>query len=223
MLCFFSWFGIAPLMAVVRDDLGLTREQIGNTIIASVLATVFARLLIGYLCDRWGPRLTYGVLLLTGSVPVMAIGLAQSYEQFLVCRLLIGCIGASFVITQYHTSIMYALKVVGTANATTAGWGNLGGGLTQIVMPLIFGAVLLVVPEEAVAWRVAMVIPGLVTMAMGVAYLPAPPPGDRIIMPPMPSGRSVAMCPAPGRCDRTSHRPVAPTFRVGWPGAVRDS
>ena len=31
-LCFFAWFGIAPLMAVVRDELGLTKTQIGNTI-----------------------------------------------------------------------------------------------------------------------------------------------------------------------------------------------
>jgi NNP family nitrate/nitrite transporter-like MFS transporter len=27
-LCFFGWFGIAPLMAVVRDDLQLTKEQV---------------------------------------------------------------------------------------------------------------------------------------------------------------------------------------------------
>ena len=55
-LCFFGWFGIAPLMAVVRDDLGLTKEQIGNTIIASVAITVIARLAIGWLCDKVGPR-----------------------------------------------------------------------------------------------------------------------------------------------------------------------
>ena len=35
-LCFVAWFGIAPLMAVVRDDLKLTKAQIGNTVIASV-------------------------------------------------------------------------------------------------------------------------------------------------------------------------------------------
>ena len=55
-LCFFAWFGIAPLMAVVREELGLTKEQIGNTIIASVAITIVARLFIGWLCDRIGPR-----------------------------------------------------------------------------------------------------------------------------------------------------------------------
>ncbi|VAW16784.1 Nitrate/nitrite transporter, partial [hydrothermal vent metagenome] len=58
-LCFFGWFGIAPLMPLVREDLGLTKVQIGNTIIASVAITVFVRLLIGWLCDRIGPRKAY--------------------------------------------------------------------------------------------------------------------------------------------------------------------
>src|SRR6188768_3588495 len=57
-LCFFGWFGIAPLMPVVREDLGLTKAQIGNIIIASVSVTIIARLVIGRLCDTIGPRLS---------------------------------------------------------------------------------------------------------------------------------------------------------------------
>ncbi|MCS3904045.1 NNP family nitrate/nitrite transporter-like MFS transporter [Methylohalomonas lacus] len=169
-LCFFGWFGIAPLMAVVREDLDLSKAQIGNTIIASVAITILVRLIIGPLCDRFGPRRTYSWLLVLGSIPVMGIGLANSYESFLLARLAIGAIGASFVITQYHTSVMFAPNVVGTANATTAGWGNLGGGTTQIVMPLIFAAVLTLGVSEAVGWRLAMIVPGIVLLVTGVGY-----------------------------------------------------
>ena len=169
-LCFFGWFGIAPLMAVVREDLLLSKAQIGNTIIASVAITIVARLVIGWLCDRIGPRLAYSGLLVIGAVPVMGIGLAQNYETFLLFRLAIGVIGASFVITQYHTSVMFAPNVVGTANATTAGWGNLGGGVTQLAMPLIFALVLTFGAGEALGWRLAMVIPGAALLVMGVAY-----------------------------------------------------
>jgi len=169
-LCFFGWFGIAPLMAVVRDELSLTKTQIGNTVIASVAITIIARLLIGWLCDRFGPRRTYSTLLVLGSLPVMAIGLAETYEGFLVARLGIGVIGASFVITQHHTSTMFAPNVVGTANATTAGWGNLGGGVTQIVMPLIFAAFVVFGVSETLGWRLAMIVPGVLMILTGFAY-----------------------------------------------------
>ena len=169
-LCFFGWFGIAPLMAVVREDLGLSKSEIGSTIIASVAITVLVRLVVGPLCDRIGPRKTYAGLMILGAFPVMLIGLANSYESFLLFRLAIGAIGASFVITQYHTSVMFAPNVVGTANATTAGWGNLGGGVTQMVMPLVFAAVLMFGVEETLGWRIAMVIPGAVLLIAGVAY-----------------------------------------------------
>jgi len=169
-LAFFGWFGIAPMMALVRDDLNLTKTEVGNTMIASVAATVVARLFIGWVADKFGPRITYSVLLVVGSIPVMLIGTANSYESFLLFRLAIGVIGASFVLTQYHTSVMFAPNVIGTANATTAGWGNLGGGVTQMIMPVILSMILLFGVSEAVGWRVAMVLPGVALFVMGFVY-----------------------------------------------------
>ena len=169
-LCFVAWFGIAPLMAVVRDDLKLTKAQIGNTVIASVAITVLARLLAGWLCDRFGPRRTYSALLLLGAFPVMGIGLAHSYQSFLLFRLAIGLIGASFVITQHHTSVMFAPRVVGTANAFSAGWGNLGGGVAQWCMPLLAGAIVGLGADRFLSWRLAMVVPGIGMLLTGILY-----------------------------------------------------
>lgn len=170
-LCFFAWFGIAPLMPVVRDEMQLTKDQIGWCIIGSVAATIFVRLLIGWLCDRIGPRLAYTGLLLLGAIPVMGIGLAHDYTTFLLFRVAIGAIGASFVITQYHTSIMFAPGCIGTANATTAGWGNLGGGVTQLVMPVLFGVMVSTFGlSAATGWRACMFVAGLVCFLTACAY-----------------------------------------------------
>lgn len=169
-LCFFGWFGIAPLMPLIREDLGLTKTQIGNTIIASVAITILIRLVMGWLCDKIGPRRAYSGLLILGSLPVMAIGLSQNYETFFWFRLAIGAIGASFVITQYHTSVMFAPNCVGTANATAAGWGNLGGGVTQMVMPMILAAFLSLGVSESLGWRLSMVVPGIALFIMGILY-----------------------------------------------------
>jgi NNP family nitrate/nitrite transporter-like MFS transporter len=170
-LCFFAWFGIAPLMAVVRAEFQLTKDQVGWCIIGSVAATMFARLLVGWLCDRLGPRITYTCLLLSGSLPVMAIGLAHDFASFLVLRVFVGVIGAAFVVTQYHTSRMFASNCVGTANAMTAGWGNLGGGVTQLAMPLLLAFLVGTMGfTQAAGWRMAMVLVGALCAATGIAY-----------------------------------------------------
>lgn len=80
-------------------------------------------------------------------------------------------IGAGFVITQYHTSVMFAPNVVGQANATSAGWGNLGGGVTQMVMPLMFSAFTIGFGfADGAAWRASMVVVGCITFFVGIAY-----------------------------------------------------
>jgi NNP family nitrate/nitrite transporter-like MFS transporter len=169
-ICFFGWFGLAPLMPVIRQELHLTKAQIGNLTIASVAITVIVRALMGFLCDRIGPRRAYTWLLILGSLPVMGVGLAHDYQTFLLFRLAIGAIGASFVITQYHTSIMFAPNIVGTANAAAAGWGNLGGGVTQMAMPLLFAGFMSLGAGQWLGWRVSMIVPGVIMFITGIAY-----------------------------------------------------
>jgi len=169
-VCFFAWFACAPLMPVLKGEFGLTPGQIANINIAAVAVTIIVRLIIGPMCDRFGPRKTYTGLLAIGAIPVIGVAFAQSYETFLFFRLLIGAVGASFVITQYHTSVMFAPNVVGTANAASAGWGNAGGGAAQGVMPLLLAAVLFLGVDHAMGWRVALIVPGVLMLVMAFIY-----------------------------------------------------
>jgi len=75
-------------------------------------------------------------------------------------RFFVSALGSTFVVNQFWNSIMFNKSVVGTANATAGGWGNLGGGLTQILMPLFYkfwhdglGVSL------NMSWRLAMLFP----------------------------------------------------------------
>jgi NNP family nitrate/nitrite transporter-like MFS transporter len=169
-VCFFAWFACAPLMPVIKGEFGLSLSQIANINIAAVAITIIVRLIVGPLCDRFGPRLAYTGLLLLGAIPVLGVALSQSYESFLFFRLGIGAVGASFVITQYHTSVMFAPNVVGTANAAAAGWGNAGGGAAQALMPLLMGAVIMLGVSETLGWRVALLVPGVLMLVMAVVY-----------------------------------------------------
>lgn len=169
-VCFFAWFAVAPLMPVIKGEFGFTKAQIANMNIAAVAVTILVRLLVGPLSDRYGPRRVYTALLAFGAIPVIGIAFAQSYEAFLFFRLCIGAIGASFVITQYHTSVMFAPNVVGTANAAAAGWGNAGGGATQTLMPLILLAIVSFGVEQAMGWRIALLVPGALMLVMSAVY-----------------------------------------------------
>jgi MFS transporter, NNP family, nitrate/nitrite transporter len=169
-VCFFAWFAVAPLMPVIKGEFHLTPDQIANINIAAVGITILVRLLVGPLCDRFGPRRTYTALLALGAIPVVGIAVANSYIGFLIFRLAIGAVGASFVITQFHTSMMFAPNVVGTANATVGGWGNAGGGVTQTVMPVLLAALVSLGLSQAAGWRVAMVVPGIMMLIVAVLY-----------------------------------------------------
>jgi NNP family nitrate/nitrite transporter-like MFS transporter len=169
--CFFAWFGMAPLMKIAREQLHLTKDQIGNIQIASVSATIVARLLIGRLVDKYGPRIVYTWLLIVCAVPVLLIGTSQSYTSFLLFRLAIGVIGASFVITQFHTSVMFAPQIKGTANATAGGFGNAGGGAANFFMPLIAsGLTAAGFCSKEDSWRYAMIVPGVLLLFCAFLY-----------------------------------------------------
>ena len=65
---------------------------------------------------------------------------------------------------------MFAPNVVGAANATTAGWGNLGAGVTQAVMPMLLWVVVWFVANESLGWRIAMVVPGITLLIAAFVY-----------------------------------------------------
>jgi NNP family nitrate/nitrite transporter-like MFS transporter len=169
-VCFFAWFATAPLMPIIAKDLTLSKDQVYNITIAGVFATILARMAIGPLCESLGPRITYTLLLVLGSIPVFLISLAWDYASFLTLRLFIGVIGASFVVTQYHTSVMFAPNVVGTANATVGGWGNAGGGATQTLMPLLTAAIAGFGFSQTLSWRAAVVTPGVLMLVVAALY-----------------------------------------------------
>merc|ERR1719502_500407 len=185
-LAFVGWFAFAPLLSVVRVDIGLCdnmeavnllppaekvkgcvcklscKEAIGNANIAAVSFDVFTRFIMGSVIEFMGPRLTDCLLLTWGTIVVSASAAVTDATGLIVARFFVSALGSTFVVNQFWNSIMFNRSVVGTANATAGGWGNLGGGLTQTLMPLVyrifsdgFG-----LPMSA-AWRASMFFPVL--------------------------------------------------------------
>ena len=98
----------------------------------------------------------------------MAVAITAPWNYALI-RFFIGCAGATFVTNQFWRSPMFTPNVVGTANATAADWGNLGGGVTQICrMSVIFNPMVEEGLETSVVWRVSMVVLAVMSVICAV-------------------------------------------------------
>ena len=157
----------APLMTTIRDHVDISKDEIGSAGIASVATTIFTRFLVGPLIDKYGPRRVMAGLLWYGSVPVLLGAFCNSGTYLIIIRGFIGAAGATFVPCQAWTSFMFAPRIVGTANAFSAGWGNLGGGVTQIFMPAVMALFVAFGVAEKDAWRWSMVVPSVMLASLG--------------------------------------------------------
>jgi len=168
---FFIWFAIAPLLPEIKVTLNLTKQEIWTSNICSVAGTVFMRFINGPMCDKYGARLLMGVLLMLCSIPCACTGLVSSATTLAVLRFFIGLGGSTFVCCQFWTSRMFTKEIAGTANALVGGWGNLGGGVTQIVMgTLLFPLFKLFMSAEQ-AWKTVCLVPAVVGFCLGFTIM----------------------------------------------------
>merc|ERR1719487_2548558 len=84
----------------------------------------------------------------------------QSGAAFVAMRAVIGCGLATFVCCQVWCSQQFSKNVVGAANATAAGWGNLGGGVTNALTPVVYSMMLAATNKDVDrAWRLTFLLP----------------------------------------------------------------
>jgi MFS transporter, NNP family, nitrate/nitrite transporter len=124
-VAFLSWFAFPPLIPdAIKSDLHLTNAQVGNSNIIALTSALLARIVVGPMVDRYGPRKVMAWLLIFGAIPSGLAGLAHNAQSFYVLRFFIGILGATFVPCQAWTSAFFDTSCVGTANALVAGWGK---------------------------------------------------------------------------------------------------
>jgi len=164
---FFIWFAIAPLLPEIKDTLGISKKDIWTSNICSVAGTIFMRFINGPMCDKYGARLLMGVLLMACSIPCACTGLVSSAATLSVLRFFIGLGGSTFVCCQFWTSRMFTKEVAGTANALVGGWGNLGGGVTQLVMGSVLFPLFKLGMSAEQAWRTVCIVPAAVGFCLG--------------------------------------------------------
>ena len=188
-LSFVVWFNFAPFATTIGQDFGLTKPQLGTIGLCNVALTVPARILIGMLLDKYGPRLTYSLLLIYAAIPCLIFATAQNFNQLVLGRLLMGIVGAGFVIGIRMVAEWFPPKDVGTAEGIYGGWGNFGSAFSAFTM-VMFAALLSFLPgafnfgepesfkilffpafnTDILNWRAAIAGSGIIAAIYGVIY-----------------------------------------------------
>ncbi|TWD40891.1 NNP family nitrate/nitrite transporter-like MFS transporter [Vibrio crassostreae] len=164
-ITFVVWFNFAPLLQMVKTSLGLSTEEIKTLLILNVALTIPARVAIGMLTDRYGPRLVYSSLLAVCSIPCFMFAMADSFIQAAIARFLLGFIGAGFVVGIRLVSEWFPHNELGTAEGIYGGWGNFGSAAAAFTLPtlaLAFGG------EDG--WRYAVGITGVMSLAFSFIF-----------------------------------------------------
>jgi len=164
-ISFVVWFNHAPLLASIRDTFQLTEGQVKALLTLNVALTIPVRILIGMLVDKFGPRVMYSVLLAICGGLCFFFALAETYQQLALARLLLGCVGAGFVIGIRLISEWFPAKQVGFAEGIYGGWGNFGSAAAALSLPalaLAFGG--------KDAWRWAVGVTGVISIIYSVIF-----------------------------------------------------
>ncbi|KAH8124772.1 hypothetical protein ACSS6W_007584 [Trichoderma asperelloides] len=182
-VAFFSWFAFSPLVPeVVKADLNLTQDQVTNSNLASLGGTAMVRLIAGPACDKFGPRKVLASLLILGAIPSGLAALVTNIKGLEAVRFFISILGGSFVPTQAYTTTFFDKSIVGTANAFSGGWGNLGGGVTVAVMIGLYQRYIKAGYSPHIAWRLCFVtlpVPCLLLVAVIILLLGRDHPGGK--------------------------------------------
>jgi MFS transporter, NNP family, nitrate/nitrite transporter len=159
------WFSHAPLLAAMRDSMGLTDQQIKTLLILNVALTIPARLIIGMLVDAFGPRRIFSLLLFVSSFLCFGFAMADDYETLALMRFLLGFAGAGFVIGIRMISEWFPAKQAGFAQGIYGGWGNFGSAAAAVSLPtlaLMFGG------DDG--WRWAIGSTGILALVYSAVY-----------------------------------------------------
>ena len=164
-ISFMVWFAHAPLMVVIRDAMHLTDQEVKILLILNVALTIPARIVVGMLVDKYGPRQMFSSILILGGLISIGFAFTQTYQQLAIVRFLSGFVGAGFVVGIRMISEWFPARQTGIAQGIYGGWGNFGSAGAAIILPsvaLYFG--------DENGWRYAVGSTGVLAIVYGCIY-----------------------------------------------------
>ena len=179
-ISFVVWFSISPFATTIQRELHLTSPQLKVLAICNLALTIPARILIGMVLDRYGPRLTFFALLVFAIVPSLLSATAHDFNQLVWSSLINSIMGAGFVAGVRMVAEWFPSKEIGLAQGIYGGWGNFGAAASQFCLPLLAVTSAYFI-GGTLNWRIAIATVGVACAIYGIIYFrytQDTPPGE---------------------------------------------
>lgn len=164
-LTFVVWFNMAGVLSKMIEQFDwLSKSNVKALLVTNVALTIPARIIVGGLIDKYGPRRIFAGLMVIMVIPGLTFAFGDNFTQLVLSRLALGAIGAGFVIGIKMTANWFTPKYIGRAEGFYAGWGNFGSAAAAAMVPFV--AVNLLGGD----WRWSLAITSIITAVYGVIY-----------------------------------------------------
>jgi len=137
-VCFAAWMlnGVLVTFLVDNGVFNWDPAQVGWLIGIPVLTGSIMRLFVGMLTDKFGGRPVFTLVMLLSAIPMFLLGLADSYNEYMLYSLGFGLTGTSFAVGIAFTSVWFSKERQGTALGIF-GAGNAGAAITAFGAPIL--------------------------------------------------------------------------------------
>ncbi|MEZ5082837.1 MAG: MFS transporter [Bacteroidales bacterium] len=164
-LTFVVWFNMAGVLSRMIEQFDwLSKSNVKALLVTNVALTIPARIIVGGLIDKYGPRIIFAGLMIIMLIPGLTFAFGNDFTQLVLSRLALGAIGAGFVIGIKMTANWFTPKYIGRAEGFYAGWGNFGSAAAAAMVPFVAVNIL------GGDWRWSLAITSIVTAIYGVFY-----------------------------------------------------
>jgi MFS family permease len=150
----------AAAVIIMAPALGMAYSELLPYATPGFVAFGAGSLLTGWLVDRWSRRHMMVIFFLGIGASMIAVGLVQTPLQLGAALLAIGIFASIYHPVGTAMIVSYAGKL-GRQMGLNGVWGNLGVASSALVTGVI---------GQYLGWRLAFIIPGGVTMLIGLAF-----------------------------------------------------
>jgi MFS family permease len=157
----YSMLIFAAALVVMGPALGMAYSELLPYATPGFIAFGAGSLLTGWLGDRWSRRHMMVIFFVGIGASMVAVGLVQTPLQLGAALLSIGLFASIYHPVGTAMIVSYAERL-GREMGLNGVWGNLGVASSALVTGVI---------GEYLGWRWAFILPGIVTVLIGAAFL----------------------------------------------------